>query len=96
MRSATATLLLLATLAVGASGFAAPFTASALYSAGKVAQLRESPPLNASDEADLDVIATRAWAGELIFFQFESHRHVWLNFALNMASQLTAVGCVSV
>jgi hypothetical protein len=85
--------LLLFALLRCACGFASPFTASPRYSAGKVAPLRESPPLNASDAADLDVIAaTRAYEGDLIFFQFESHRHRWLNFALNMASQLTAVG----
>jgi hypothetical protein len=91
-RAALPLLLLLAVLR-SAAGFAGPFTASARYSAGKVAPLRESPPLNASAEADLDVIAaTRSYEGELVFFQFESHRHRWLNFALNMAAQLTAVG----
>ena len=89
----TARLLLLLAALRCACGYAGPFTASPRYSAGKVAPLRESPPLNASDAADLDEIATtRSYQGDLLFFQFESHRHRWLNFALNMASQLTAVG----
>ena len=86
-------LLLLALALRGAAAFSAPFTSSRCYSAGKVAPLREWPPLNASDAADLDaIVAARAFAGELLFFQFESHRARWLHFAVNMAAQLTAVG----
>ena len=72
-------LLLLALLALcGVEAFSAPFTASRGYSVGKVAPLRESPPLNASSAADLDVIvAARAFAGELLFFQCVPSLWIW-------------------
>ena len=86
-------LLLLAAALRVAEAFSAPFTASRGYSVGKVAPLREWPPLNASSSADLDaIVAARAFGGELVFFQFESQRARWLHFAVNMAAQLSAVG----
>ena len=77
-----------------AHAFPPPFVGSTFYSAdAALTPLRQSPPLDASSEADLDVIAAqRPFKGELIFFQFESSRARWLDFAMNMAAQLHAVG----
>lgn len=86
--------LILACLLPGVSAFSSPFVDSKYYSAhAGLVPLRQSPPLDASVEADLDVIAAqRTFNGELILFQFESSRARWLDFAVNMAAQLHAVG----
>ena len=90
-RVATACAVLL--LVTAASGFPGPFTGSRLYSAGKVQPLPTSPVLDVWNGTSVgELVARRAYKGNVIVFQFESSRHRWLDFALNMAAQLEAVG----
>ena len=86
--------LLLLLLVRRAASFPPPFTDSVAYSVGAVRPLpRAAPYLDAANATHLAaVVAARAHKGELVFFLFESTRVRWLDFALNMAAQLTAVG----
>ena len=85
--------VLLLILLAGTAAFPAPFTESRLYSAFKVHSLPASPVLDVWNHTAVDeLVALRAYRGSIIVFQFESSRHRWLDFALNMAAQLEAVG----
>ena len=81
--------VLLAACAVAATAFPAPFKDSAYYSAG---QTHAFSGRDLSRDGELDaLVRARAYRGELIVFSFTSAAY-WMDWAVNMAHQLHAVG----
>ncbi len=70
-----------------------PFVHSSLYSVGKVRALPASPVLDVSEPSAVDAVTrTLVYNNELLFFQFETTRARWAEFAVNMVAQVTNAG----